>query len=114
MGPAFAIVFIATLGLLVFALAYGVTCIFFTRLVALVASAAFVVGGCTGATAFLVTAWLVRGSTSFTNQWQVVTFLSSLALSAVLAGAMLAFASVRVLRWSNISSKRTREKPRAA
>jgi hypothetical protein len=108
MGPAFAIAFIAIVGLFVLVLAYGVIGLFCTRLVAFVASVAFVVGAGAGAVAFLVIVRVAIGPGSFAQQWQVVTFLCSTAFSAVLAGGLFAFAVARVLHRSDYSFQRTR------
>jgi hypothetical protein len=108
MGPAFAIVFIAILGLVMLVLAYCIIGLFCARLVAFFASVAFVVGAGVGAVAFLVVFRIAVGVGSFGQPWQVVTFLGSLAFSAVLAGGLLAFSVVRVLHRSNYSFQRTR------
>jgi len=107
MGPAFALVFVAGLGLFTLALAYCVIGLFCARKLALAASVAFVAGAGGGAAVFLAASWLVVGSASLIYRWQVITYLASLALSAAIGGVLLAFYVGRALQRSNISSKRT-------
>ena len=114
MSPLFSIALIAVMGLLVLGVAFVAARIFHSPLVAFAVAAAFVLGCGAGSAVFVVLSWLIIGTATLTSHWQVLGYLAALATSAVAGGLCLALLLVSVRRRSNISSKRTRENPRAA
>lgn len=114
MGPLFSLAIVVLVGLLVFGVAFGVARVFHPPLIALVMASAFVVGGAVGSALFGLISWFIIGATTLTSHWQVFSYLTMLAASAIFGGLCLVLLFLGIVRRSNSSFKADAQKARAA